>query len=575
MSSSSLWRVEESHDRRIRQRHRRWQASFGIHTGISPLNFAAFMLHSASSIVFLVFLNATQPFVIAQLGESKRQGSLSGTLIFADELFSMLLALLWGSLADILGTKPVAVLGYIFIALSLYAYTVVHSAFPGLLLARLIFAVGGSAVTSMLTGILNSYAATRSDRSEQDQSDEHAAIESSPLLNGPVRRRPKDLHGRLAALAGLTTGCGALFAVFILLRLPTRLARWHDRSVAVIEKQNDEALLRGTQEAFYVVACLAILIAATLALGLKMDAPSADSQALSSPPIAVVSDNQANLTAREARRQRLRARTTSSVGRQRPIFSLSLRQLIGGIFRGFQLAGHNDTLSLAYAGSALARASTIATTVFIPLLVTRFFYSTGQCSGLPNSDVPPEELKKLCRQAFTVASILSGVAQLTALLAAPLFGLLCDAKSAAKALLLSSLIGATAYTVIATALPHDGDPRGPVAIVAAMGMGLGQIGAIVSSLALCAKAKSEVQKPIQHGLTDDQNHTQHSSGAIAGAYSSVGGLSILLISGLGGRLSDTHASAAFVLMSGLATLTAVASAIVVLRTPTSQRETLS
>lgn len=129
-----------------------WQASLGVSPTVTAINLASFLLHSTSSILFLVFLNATQPFLISQLGETKKQGSLSGTLVFSDELLSMLLVLFWGSLADITGTKVVAVIGYCFIAIALISYTFAQAPWPDLLFCRLTFAVGGSAVTAMLSG---------------------------------------------------------------------------------------------------------------------------------------------------------------------------------------------------------------------------------------------------------------------------------------------------------------------------------------------------------------------------------------------------------------------------------------
>lgn len=130
----------------------RWHASLGVAPSVTPLNLASFLLHSMSSILFLVFLNSSQPFLISQLGETKRQGSLSGTLVFSDELLSIFLVLVWGSLADLVGTRPVAVAGYVFISIGLASFTLAVKPWPDLLWTRLVFAVGGSAVTAMLTG---------------------------------------------------------------------------------------------------------------------------------------------------------------------------------------------------------------------------------------------------------------------------------------------------------------------------------------------------------------------------------------------------------------------------------------
>lgn len=585
---------DERPRRRIAQVQKAWQSSLGVTASVSKVNLSAFLLHSSASIVFLVFLNATQPFLIAQLdgkhgGEvGNRQGSLSGTLVFADESLSIFLALIWGSLADVIGTKYVAVIGYCFISFALFTYTFAQNAWPQLLYCRLIFAIGGSAVTAMLTGILNSYSATFNEV-KQRRSIEETLSETEPLLGERSQaersKQKKQSHGRLAALTGITTGFGALLAVFVLLRLPTILAGIHDRKDAILfskhENHDDEAIRQGTKEAFYIVAVLALIIAAALSFGLKMDAPSSKQTDAPEETNANNTDINTPSNTREARRQRLRSR----LQRRREsnswsTFLAGVRKLANGILAGFRLARKDGNLPLAYIGGGLARASTIATTVFIPVLVTRFFYSSGLCSDLSTPDVPSEELKKRCRQAFTVASILSGVIQLVALLLAPLIGYLCDAFTPSGTLFLVSSVGAISYLVIGTALPNDGDPRTPIAWVAAVGIGFAQIGVIVSSLALCAKGKASIaEKSIKSAQSQDDNEEpteqripdnktileQSSSGAIAGAYSAKGGFFILLVSKLGGLLSDLYAPAPFLLMAGLAAFVAIASILVILK----------
>jgi hypothetical protein len=381
------------------------------------------------------------------------------------------------------------------------------------------------------------------------------------------------------------TGVGALIAVFFLLRLPTLLASIHDRKAPsdLPDDEGDEAVRRGTREAFYLVSALSLVVAIILAFGLKMDSPSTvePSKSTRRSRDEVVEDNAQSTSSaapaspRRARRQRLKQRLGSKSSASSRLLS-GTRSLFAGIFAGFGLAQNDLSLSLGYLSGGLARACTIATTVFIPILVTRFFYTSGLCSTLPSPDIPPSELKRSCRQAFTVASILSGVIQLIALLLSPLVGFMCEALTPAMTILIATTIGTASFLVLSLALPNDGDPRSAIAWVAAVGIGFCQIANIVASLALCAAAKTKAAAAaatLQSSQTDNDgtvetstaNRKSTSGGSIAGAYSATGGLFILIISKLGGSLSDLYAPAAFLLIAFMAALTSIVSLIVVYR----------
>lgn len=411
--------------------------------------------------------------------------------------------------------------------------------------------------------------------------------ETSPLLetltSSPVEEvseRP-NRHGRLAAVTGLMTGFGALIAVFFLLRLPTYLASIHDKHAPsrIPTDGGDEAIRRGTKEAFYIVSALSLSIAGLLSIGLKMDRPDNQKASLRRRLRDEV-DEEANeevqegginaSSTRKARRQRLKKRLET-----RSIASNHLKNLFIGTFTGFKLASKDSSLLLGYLSGGLARACTIATTVFIPILVTRFFYTSGLCSTLPSPDVPPSELYQQCRKAFTVASILSGVIQLVALLLSPLIGYLCEALSPAWTLLIASSIGTASFLIFSLALPNDGDPTTTIAWIAAIGIGFCQIANIVASLTLCAKTKTKLSSILLQKTNDDQNSIDDSQerrpsmttlgGSIAGAYSATGGLFILIVSKLGGSLSDLYAPAAFLLLAFMAALTTTLSLVVVIQ----------
>lgn len=101
---------------------------------------------SLFSISFLVFLNSSVSFVITDLiGDKTRVGDTVGTLGFADELVALVACPAWGLVSDRLGVRWVSTLGYTVIGLALVLFVQASNVYPQLLLARILFAVGGSA----------------------------------------------------------------------------------------------------------------------------------------------------------------------------------------------------------------------------------------------------------------------------------------------------------------------------------------------------------------------------------------------------------------------------------------------
>lgn len=98
------------------------------------------------SIAFLVFLNSSVSFVITDLvGRKDSVGDLVGTLGFADELVALVACPFWGIVSDRLGVRMVCVLGYLIVGASLFILVQARNVYPQLLLARMMFSVGGAA----------------------------------------------------------------------------------------------------------------------------------------------------------------------------------------------------------------------------------------------------------------------------------------------------------------------------------------------------------------------------------------------------------------------------------------------
>jgi len=123
----------------------------------TPAHLATYLLvHCLFSISFLVFLNASLSFVITdRIGKHHGVGDAVGTLGFVDELVALVGCPVWGVLSDRLGVRNVAAIGFTFVGAGLWAVIACKNVIPGLLLARILFAMGGSA-----TYVVNSSFAT-------------------------------------------------------------------------------------------------------------------------------------------------------------------------------------------------------------------------------------------------------------------------------------------------------------------------------------------------------------------------------------------------------------------------------
>jgi MFS family permease len=108
------------------------------------------------TISLFVFINASQGFVLAQIINIpiNELGYAAGSLTFYDELLSLVMVFIWGLLSDFIGRRTVYSAGFLFMSLGLFSFTFAGSLYPDLLIFRLIFALGGSASSSMLTAVL-------------------------------------------------------------------------------------------------------------------------------------------------------------------------------------------------------------------------------------------------------------------------------------------------------------------------------------------------------------------------------------------------------------------------------------
>jgi MFS family permease len=232
------------------------------------------------------------------------------------------------------------------------------------------------------------------------------------------------------------------------------------------------------------------------------------------------------------------------------------------VFLGFV----DSRIGLGYVGGFVARASSVAISLFIPLFVNTFYISNGFCKGSPHDSSP--ELKEECRAAYVLSSILTGVAQLMGLICAPVFGYLASRTGRINyPIVVSTVFGIIGYI----ALPQlsspeiknvDGRGGSPAIFVVVSLLGISQIGAIVCSLGSLGRgvlavelprtarpesllqpdeyeSTNEESRPLINITTDQESTSRiRLKGSIAGVYSLCGGFAILLLTKLGGYLFD-------------------------------------
>jgi MFS family permease len=130
--------------------------SLQLATGYNFWHALVYLFASAVTISLFVFLNATQGFVLSQIINipSDRLGIYSGNLVFYDEIAAILTVSSWGLLSDVIGRFRVFSMGFILASLALLFFVRASAYSPDLILLRVLFAIGGSACSCMLSACL-------------------------------------------------------------------------------------------------------------------------------------------------------------------------------------------------------------------------------------------------------------------------------------------------------------------------------------------------------------------------------------------------------------------------------------
>lgn len=507
------------------------------------------------SIAFLVYLNSSVSFVITDLiGQDKGVGDAVGTLGFADELLALVACPIWGLISDRVGVRLVCFAGYMIIGLALFIFVQAKHVYPDLLLGRLLFSLGGSAASTMVTAVLptmsftapedgdghvaarrrvNGHGHNPSVASEQTitPSNYCATMTSQPRTQHQPSREQPDSTSKIAGFVGMATGCGALVALSIFLPLPARFQKYGV----------DPA--RALQYSYYIVAVIALALGVFCSIGLR------------------------GLRSERKKGWQYLLRGGRSEFEPGSI-GATIRSTAKLLHRALLVGFTRKDIFIGYIGGFVARASSVGVSLFVPLLVNAAFLSSGLCTPEQSAEDPSglPDIKRRCPRAYVVAAELTGASQLVALLCAPLFGYWSSRISSKSVpLMFAAATGIIGYPLFAARFdPHDDNTRARVvAFLAVCCIGISQIGAIVCSLGILSRgviqqpdgqndgsARSDTETeplidPEPHqGSTTRPSNLGDLKGSIAGVYSFYGGAGILILTKAGGALFDKTTTAA-------------------------------
>ena len=378
--------------------------------------------------------------------------------------------------------------------------------------------------------------------------DRFRSSSQEPTGNASVKKDAGVSTSQLAGLVGMFTGCGALVALLVFLPLPTRFQQAGESPAAAIAA------------AFYVVGAIAILVAIGCFFGLRQ-LPGEEEKGWR------------RLVGKEENKD------TETYHARDLVLSYPFL-FLESVHLGFK----SPLIGLGYVGGFVARASSVAISLFIPLFTNHYFLQTGQCAVDPSN---PSDIKHACPQAYKLAAMLTGISQLIALLCAPVFGYMSGKYPRYNLpLLLAAMSGIAGYAMFGSLASPDyksEDGTGAIFIIVAL-LGISQIGAIVCSLALIGRGINNDESSANSSAVDGTNSSYHPSagatpptsapitpvheeepllpqnqsystsrpsspsetksyndmkGSIAGTYSLLGGFGILLLTKAGGALFDT------------------------------------
>lgn len=164
---------------------------------VNPIRFVCFLFAVFVSMSIIVYFAAAQAWTLSSvLKISENTGDATGSLGTYSEVMSVVAVVVWGTLSDRISKRSIMSISLIIMGVITIAYPHANNLYPTLLILRLIYSVGTAGTTCMMAAMM---------------------VEAMHKRNGI-----------LAAMIGACTGLGAIFAVFCLFDVPSKLAYMQD-----------------------------------------------------------------------------------------------------------------------------------------------------------------------------------------------------------------------------------------------------------------------------------------------------------------------------------------------------------
>ncbi len=429
----------------------------GLSEGVKPSNLATHYYASLFGLSLFLFFGVIQPFVMTTLLKipQAEQGGITGKLGVLNELTLLILTPLFGVLSDRIGRKIIYVFGFVMMGISAILYSFLDTT-TELYLFRVVTAIGSAAISGMFATVIADYIIDR-DR------------------------------GKGTGLMGFFNGLGAMFAVLVLLGLPTFFSkRGYEFSYSLILT-------------FYIVSGIGFFSSVILLIGIKGGVVSNTSDDKSSvKPLF-------NLEQPKNFKEQIIY-----------IIKLLLNEIVNLLRLGFQglIQAKNPAILLAYLAAFVSRGDLALVGSFLTLWLNKY----GINSGLSEADAAKQ------------VGITIVIVQSIALFSAPIVGIMADRLNAITAVVIAAIFAAIGYS----SLFLIENPFGTNMKFALILVGFGEIAGVITSQVLIAKyAPKEVR------------------GSVIGFFGFCGAIGIMTAFGVGGYLFDNWKESAPFLLFGV------------------------